>query len=233
MSAEAREGYKRTDAGVVPQDWDVKRLGELGTVNAGGTPSRSNPAYWNGGIPWVTTSEVDFQTVTHAEQFITAEGLKNSAAKLLAPGTILMALYGQGKTRGKVGVLGIEASANQACAAISIGRAVSREYVFHFLASQYEAIRDLSNSGNQLNLSGSIVRSIYVLLPPKAEQEAIAEAFRDVNALIESLEQLIAKKRHIKQGAMQELLTGKRRLPGFDGEWAETREVAPLVRTPN
>ena len=215
----ARPGYKQTEVGVIPDDWEVKRLGELAKISAGATPSRANPRYWNGDIPWITTSEVDFYTISHAEQFITKEGLNNSAAKLLSPGTLLMALYGQGKTRGKVGVLGIQAATNQACAAISLNRGVSGKFVLHFLGSQYEAIRNLSNTGNQENLNSSLVRSISIVLPTKAEQEAIAEALSDADALIESLEQLLAKKRHLKQGAMQELLTGKKRLAGFSGEW--------------
>jgi len=223
VSTKVKPGYKQAEVGMIPDDWDLKRLGDLAEVSAGGTPDRANPRYWNGDVPWVTTSEVDFCTITCAGQFITKEGLSNSAAKLLPPGTILMALYGQGKTRGKVGVLGIEAATNQACAAIRLRRPVDGAFVFCLLASQYEAIRNLSNTGNQENLNGSIVRSIPILLPPEPEQRAIAEALSDADALIESREQLIAKKRHLKQGAMQELLTGKRRLPGFSGEWGVKR----------
>ena len=100
---------------------------------------------------------------------------------------------------------------------------MSSTFVFHFLASRYESIRGMSNSGSQENLSGQIVRSIRIPIPPtKAEQEAIAEALSDADSLIESLELLLVKKRQIKQGTSQELLTGKRRLPGFDGEWIVT-----------
>jgi type I restriction enzyme, S subunit len=130
-----------------------------------------------------------------------------------------MALYGQGKTRGKVGLLGIEASTNQACAAICLNRNVSPEFIFQSLASQYEAIRNLSNTGNQENLNGAIVRSIPILLPPESEQRAIAAALGDVDALLGALTRLIAKKRDLKQTAMQQLLTGQIRLPGFSREW--------------
>jgi type I restriction enzyme, S subunit len=215
-------GYKQTAVGVIPEAWEMKRLGELASVTAGGTPSRTNARYWKGDIPWVTTSEVDFYTITRAEQHITKEGLNNSAAKLLPSGTILMALYGQGKTRGKIGILGIEAATNQACAAISLNPGVCRDFIFHFLASRYEAIRNLSNTGNQENLNGSIVRSISILLPPEIEQRAIARSLSDVDALIGALDQLIAKKSDLKQAAMQQLLTGQTRLPGFRGEWEET-----------
>jgi type I restriction enzyme S subunit len=220
---EVNPGYKQATLGIIPEDWEVKSLGELAFVTAGGTPSRANSRYWNGDIPWITTSEVDFDTICHAQQHITKEGLNNSAAKLLPRGTILMALYGQGKTRGKVGVLGIEAAANQACAAISLNRGVSSEFIFYQLASQYDSIRRLSNNGNQENLNGSLVRSITILLPPLPEQRAIATALGDVDALLDALNRLIVKKRDLKQAAMQQLLTGKTRLPGFTGEWDQVK----------
>jgi restriction endonuclease S subunit len=94
-----------------------------------------------------------------------------------------------------------------------------REFIFHFLASQYDAIRSLSNTGNQENLNSSLVRSISVLLPPETQQGTIAAALSDVDALLAGLTRLIAKKRDLKQAAMQRLLTGQSRLPGFSGEW--------------
>ena len=76
-------------------------MGGVAEVSAGGTPSRGVPEYWNGSIPWITTTEVDFGRIEVTSQYISELGLKSSAAKLLKPGTILLALYGQGKTRGK------------------------------------------------------------------------------------------------------------------------------------
>lgn len=227
---EVRSGYKQTECGVIPEDWSLKPLGDVAAVTAGGTPSRTNAKFWNGDIPWVTTSEVDFDTINRAEQFVTKEGLNNSAAKLLPPGTLLMALYGQGKTRGKIAILGIEAATNQACAAISLKPGVSREFIFHFLSSKYDAIRNLSNTGNQENLNSSLVRSISILLPPEAEQRAIATALSDVDALLDGLTRLIAKKRDLKQAAMQQLLTGQTRLPGFQGDW-EYAKVQDVIVT--
>jgi len=224
---ELRPGYKQTDVGVIPEDWEVKPLGELASVTAGGTPRRTNPRYWNGEIPWITTSEVDFCRIDQAEQFITKDGLLNSAAKLFSSGTLLMALYGQGKTRGKVAILGIEAATNQACAAIALKPGACREFMFHFLASRYDAIRNLSNTGNQENLTSTLVRSIRIVLPPDAEQRAIADALSDVDALLGGLDRLIAKKRDLKQAAMQQLLTGQTRLPGFHGEW-RTAKISQL-----
>lgn len=210
-----KAAFKQTEVGTIPEDWDVKRISDFASVGSGGTPSREIASYWGGDIPWITTSQIDFGTIVEAEQYITQDGLNNSAAKLLPAGTLLMALYGQGKTRGKVGVLGLPAATNQACAFIALHGNVSKEFILHFLASRYEAIRNSSNTGSQENLNGNIVKGTLVAFPSLSEQQAIATALSDADALIESLEQLLAKKRQIKQGAMQELLTGKRRLPGF------------------
>jgi type I restriction enzyme S subunit len=213
---DVKPGYKQSEIGVIPKDWDVQALGDIAAIAAGGTPSRRVSEYWNGGIPWVTTTEIDFKTIRETAESISTLGLKNSAAKFLAPETLLLALYGQGKTRGKVAVLGIEATTNQACASIVLSPDVSQGFIFYFLSSQYKAIRSMSNAGSQDNLSGRIVKQIMVPLPPtKAEQDAIAQSLSDADAFIESLEQLLAKKRNLKRGAIQELLTGKKRLLGF------------------
>jgi type I restriction enzyme S subunit len=214
-------GIKQADMGSIADDWIIRELGSFSEVTSGGTPSRGVQEYWNGKIPWVTTSELGFRTITSASQYISQLGLNNSAAKLLKPGTLLLALYGQGKTRGKVSMLGIEAATNQACASIVVEPDISREYVFQLLVSKYDIIRSMSNSGSQDNLTGHLVKSIVVPLPPtKIEQDAIAAALTDADSLIESLERLVAKKTDIKKGAMQELLTGRKRLPGFDAEWS-------------
>jgi len=212
-------GYKQTEVGVIPEDWEVKNIGDFGFVSSGGTPLRTNNLYWNGSIPWITTTQINFNIINDTEQFITQEGLSNSSAKLFPPGTLLMAMYGQGKTRGKVAILGIEASTNQACAGILFTDNVYAKYVFYYLASQYENIRNLSNTGNQENLSGLIIKSIRIPLPPLPEQKAIASVLSDVDELISALDKLIAKKRHIKTATMQQLLAGKTRLPGFGEEW--------------
>ncbi len=228
MNTAVRAGYKLTEVGVIPVDWEVKRIGDLATVNSGGTPSRKNAAFWGGEIPWVTTSKIDFNTITDADEFITEAGLKNSAAKIFPVGTLLIALYGQGKTRGKVAMLGFIATTNQACAAISLFANINRDYLLHFLVSRYEAIRNSSNSGSQENLSGQIIKGLPVVLPTVAEQRAIATALSDVDALLTKLDQLIAKKRDIKQAAMQQLLTGQIRLPGFSGDW-EVKQLGDVA----
>ncbi len=124
-----------------------------------------------------------------------------------------MAMYGQGKTRGKVAILSVEALTNQACAAITFGQDVHQSYVFHYLVFQYEAIRNLSNTGNQENLNGLIIKSIQIPLSSTLEeQRSIATLLSDMDTEIAALESRRTKTQALKQGMMQELLTGRTRL---------------------
>lgn len=172
------EAHRETEVGPVPESWGVAAIDEHFSVVSGGTPSRSNATYWSGGtIPWVKTTEVNYSMITETEEHITQAGLNESAAKLLPPGTLLMAMYGQGVTRGKVGILGIQASCNQACAAMTpTDDEVTPRYLYHYLTSRYEAIRSLAHGGQQQNLNLDIVRKIGIAVPPTIdEQQEIVE----------------------------------------------------------
>ena len=162
------EVQKITSIGPVPESWVIKPINAHFSVVSGGTPSRSTPAYWTGGvIPWVKTTEVDYCVIRETKEHITQDGLDSSTAKLLPPGTLLLAMYGQGVTRGKVAILGIEATCNQACAAIMSldDNVVDTKYLYHFLTFRYEEIRRLAHGGQQQNLNLDIVRSFPIARP--------------------------------------------------------------------
>lgn len=204
---------------MVPEGWKLATVEDIATVSSGGTPSRKEASYWDGEIPWVTTAEVHFGTITDTAQKITSSGLKNSSAKLFPKNTILMAMYGQGKTRGQVAKLGIEASTNQACAAILLKNNNNADYYYLFLESRYEYIRSMANTGGQENLSAGIVKSIKVPIPPLDEQKKIAQILSTWDQAITATERLLENSQQRKKGLMQQLLTGKKRLPGFEGVW--------------
>lgn len=212
---------------MVPNGWKLSTIEEISSVSSGGTPSRKNESYWNGNIPWVTTAEVQFKIIEDTAEKITEEGLANSSAKLFPVDTILIAMYGQGKTRGQVAKLGIEASTNQACAAIILKAGYHVDYYYQFLISQYDNIREMANSGGQENLSGGIVKSIKVPVPPLPEQKKIAKILSTWDKAISTTEKLIATSQQQKKALMQQLLTGKKRLvnpetgKAFEGEWEE------------
>lgn len=154
--------------------WVTEPLGENYVVSSGGTPSRAVAEYWTGGtIPWVKTTEVNYTVISETSEHITQPGLDNSAAKILPVGTILLAMYGQGVTRGKVAVLGIEAASNQACAAIlPKNDAVDSRYLYHYLAHQYDELRHLAHGGQQQNLNLDIVRDFPITYPVSSDRQA-------------------------------------------------------------
>jgi type I restriction enzyme S subunit len=189
------------------REWESDSLGNIFETSSGGTPSRTVKAYWNGDIPWVTTSLVDFGVITSAEEFLTSEGLKNSSAKLFPKGTVLMAMYGQGKTRGQVALLGIKAATNQACAAILPRKDIDPYFVFLNLAGRYEEIREMSNSGGQDNLSQGLVREIRFAFPPDAaEQRKVTVFLSSLDSMVNAESQKLEALKTHKRGLMQKLI---------------------------
>ena len=207
-------------------DWLDSKIDDIAVVTSGGTPSRSNPKFWNGNIPWVTTSLVNFNVINQAEEFITQQGLDNSSAKIFPKNTILMAMYGQGITRGKVAVLGIEATTNQACAAIKLKKSFDIKFIFQNLMNRYDEIRDLSNEGGQKNLSAGIIKEIQISFPQKEEQTKIASFLFAVDEKISQLTQKHALLSQYKQGMMQKLFSQQIRFKADDGsEFGEWEDI--------
>ena len=199
-------------------------LGKIANVATGGTPIRDTPEYWGGSIPWVGTGQIDFNIIQSPSDYLTEKGLAASAAKLLPKGTLLMAMYGQGATRGKVGILGIDAATNQACAAITPKDGlIESEFLFHVLEASYTRIRRLSNIGGQDNLNTTLIREIPVPVLTKPERDTVVAAAREWTEGIQKTSDLLDALECRKQGLMQQLLTGRRRLKGFKGKWKTYR----------
>jgi len=205
------KGYKNTEVGVIPEDWEVKAIGKYTDVTSGGTPSTLIREYWDGPIRWMNSGELNLKIVYEVENRITELGLNESATKLVPKNCVLIGLAGQGKTRGTVAINKVELCTNQSIAAILPSDEVFYEYLYYNLDSRYFELRGLSTGdGGRGGLNLTIIKNLLISLPPtKAEQTAIATALSDADALINSLEKLIAKKRNIKQGAMQQLLQPK------------------------
>ena len=211
-----QQGYKWTEVGVIPEDWETQTLDTVCSVYSGGTPSTNRQDFYGGHIPWITSGDLNARRITEVSTYLTQSGFESSAAKMINKGDLVVALYGA--TSGVVAVSEIDAAINQAVLAIKTNRC-ENEYLFHHLESRKNQIVATYTQGGQPNLSGKIIRSLVIVIPPPLEQRAIAEVLSDVDGLIDSLDALIAKKRAIKQATMQQLLTGKTRLPGFSGDW--------------
>lgn len=183
--------------------WEVKKLGDISSIGTGSTPNRKNKDFYkNGTYPWVKSTEVCNLPIYSVEEYITEEALKNSNCTLYPPNTILMAMYGQGKTRGQIGLLKIEACTNQAVAAIMPTKEVVDEiFLSQHLMLMYEHIRNMARGGNQANLNLSIVKSIQIFLPPLSLQRLFAQRIEqiereksEVQKSIQDLETLLASR---------------------------------------
>ena len=216
------EGYTASGKHPIPNDWEITLIGSIAQLSSGCTPSRKNPEYWNGEIPWVTTGELEQKYITKTKERVTRNALDNTALNIYPSGTLLMAMYGQGKTRGSTAILGIDATINQACLAINVAES-STKFLFYVLQHSYHDIRKLSNTGNQENLNADIIRSFPIPWAPMNEQLHICQILTAQDNVIELKEKLLTEKQRQKKYLMQQLLTGKKRLPGFDGEWKRNK----------
>ena len=155
---------------------------EIASVVSGGTPSRAKPEYWeNGKIPWVKTTELQNNIITTVEEYITEEGLKGSSAKIVPKNTVLIAMYGQGKTRGMTGFLGIDASTNQACACLLPSDKINSVFLWKYFELSYTELREMAKGGNQPNLNGNMIKNFPVLMPPMNLQEQFVDFVNQVD----------------------------------------------------
>jgi len=160
----------------LPEGWVWVSVEQIANVGTGGTPLRSKREYYDDGkIPWVTSGALNKEFVSDADEYITDLAVQATNAKVFPAHTLLVAMYGEGKTRGKVSELLIEAATNQACAAILMEglSAKIRDYVKLFFLKNYEDIRHLSSGGVQPNLNLSHIKATAIPLPPFAEQYRI------------------------------------------------------------
>ena len=187
--------------------WKVERLGNLCTITSGGTPDRKNEEYWkNGTIPWVKTTELQNNELSIVEEYITEKGLDESAAKIGPEETILLAMYGQGKTRGMTAFLKIQASTNQACACIlpTKSKELSQRFIWYFLIMNYENIRNLAVGCNQLNLNSNLVKSIQIPIPPLDLQNQFAAFVQQIDKSKFVVKQQITDLQELLDSKMQE-----------------------------
>ena len=219
-----KPGYKQTEIGVIPEDWEIKYLSDFGKIQSGGTPSTTMAEYWGGNIAWCTPSDITSTPTKYinvTERTITEAGLNNSAATVMPAGSILLCTRA---TIGELKINSIPMATNQGFKNITVNNSGNAEFLYYLLQTKKSRMLDLAIGSTFLEISKTALSKILLQIPMRDEQNKIADALSDMDNLVVVLEKQIAKKKAIKQGAMQELLTGKRRLPGFSGEW-ETRTL--------
>lgn len=216
--------------GEVPAHWGVSALGYLAAIDTGATPDRGEAAYWNGSIPWVKTGEINWAPIRATEETISDEGLASSATKLAKPGTLLMAMYGQGVTRGRVALLEIEATYNQACAAILFGPRIEPEFGRYFFMAAYDYVRDMGNETSQMNLSAGLIAKIKLAIPPAKEQKDIIRfldsAVRKQESLRREAELAIRLLRERRSALISAAVTGQIDVRGVTAQQINIEEAA-------
>lgn len=199
-------------------EWSVRRIGDFAEVKAGGTPSTAVPRYWGGEVRWMSSGEIHKKRVWEVAGRITQDGLRESSAQLLPVGTVLMALAGQGKTRGTVAVSHVELATNQSVAGIFPSDQHDSDFLYYNLDTRYDELRgESAGDGGRGGLNLTIIKRLDVLMPCVDEQRAIATVLNEVDGEIVALERRLKSARAIKTGMMQELLTGRTRLPAVAG----------------
>ncbi len=225
---EVPDGYMKTKVGVIPADWNICTINDIATVSSGSTPNRKKEEYWNGNIPWVTTGELESGYVKQTKEAITVKALIETNLKTYLPGTLLLAMYGQGKTRGTVARLCINATINQACAGIVV-QSGNSDYVYFVLQKAYENIRKLSNSGSQDNLNADIIKSYTIAYPLLHEQNKIATILSTQDKVIELYEKKIEQLQLLKKICLKKMfpkegsLVPEVRFPGFTAPWEQCK----------
>lgn len=192
---------------------DKNKIGYYFDVGTGATPRRENSEYYEGNIPWVKTTEVDNCYINSTSEHISESAIKETNCSLYPPGTILMAMYGQGKTRGKVAYLNINATTNQACAALQLKKEYENDvnliYVFYYLQIIYEFLRTLSQGGGRPNMNLSIVRNIPLYLPDIKQQELFAEKVQELESYIKSQQAELENAKTMFQSLLHHSFTGE------------------------
>jgi len=192
-------------------EWVSRRIGDISDSSSGGTPLSSVSAYYGGSIPWVSISDMTSsgKYLVMTERSLTDEGLAASAAKVFPAGTVLYAMYA---SIGECSIAAIELCSSQAILGIRPRESCDGHYLYYWLVSKKDEVRAMGQHGTQANLNADMVKDFRVPLPTIDEQRAIANVLSDMDAEIEALERRRDKTRLLKQGMMQELLTGRVRL---------------------
>jgi type I restriction enzyme S subunit len=211
-----REGYQQTAIGLIPCDWEVKKVGDICDFIV---PGRNKPKNFGGDIPWITTPDInDDGSVSNSKLglLIPRDEAKKIGSKVVPINSVIMTCAGE---LGLVALTKNEIVVNQQLHVFIPSPIIDSLFLFYIIKIQNNYINSIATKTAVPYINKDNCNSIPIPLPPLPEQKAIAEVLGDVDRLINACDKLIAKKRDIKQGAMQELLAGRSRLPGFSGKW--------------
>ena len=188
-------------------DWEQRKVSDVAEIIAGGTPSTKNDEYWNPGeISWLSSGEVHKKYIVETNVTISQKGYDNSSARMVPAGSVLIALAGQGKTRGTVAITCIPLSTNQSIAAMIFNDTMYPQFVFSNLESRYDELRSISSGdGSRGGLNKRIVGNVIVPYTLRAEQKAIGNIFYDLDQLITLHQRKLEKLQQIKKAMLEKM----------------------------
>lgn len=220
------ELQKATEIGRIPNSWDVVKLGSLARIGNGSTPKRDNEAYWREGtIPWLNSTKIHERFITQADQFVTELAVKECHLPSVKPGSLLIAITGQGKTLGNSALVSFETCINQHLAyAQFTSQQIVPEFVLWFMQTRYEHLRSISQAGGSTKgaLTCGYLKSYPIPLPSLGEQHDIAQVFIALDKKVKSLETKRAKLASLFRTLLHSLMTAQIRVKGIDVLKSET-----------
>jgi len=197
-------------------NYPTVEVADLCKISSGGTPSRQVAEYFGGDIPWVKTTEVRDEVIYETEETLTQLGLENSSAKIYPRGSLIVAMYGQGATRGRTAKLGIDAATNQACAVLTrFSEQVEPDFLWFYLMSEYDDLRDLASGNNQPNLNAEMIATYSIPLPPLEVQRDLVRRVEESRAEVTRLRAQAARHAQEAQAEVEAAILGSEDLPGF------------------
>ena len=207
-------GQDISDLPVLPEGWVWSSFGESFEVYVGSTPRRNRPDYWNGTLYWVSSGEVAFNRIQATKERVTENGATNSRLQLHPQGTVLLAMIGEGKTRGQSAILDVPAYSNQNSAAIRVSQSgLCPEYVFYFLWGRYDVTRQVGSGNNQPALNKSRVQKIAFPLPPLVEQYRIVAEVERRLSVIQKVEAAVdaslKRTERLRQSVLKQAFCGR------------------------
>jgi type I restriction enzyme S subunit len=210
------ETQKQTEIGPVPESWDTVRLGEVCVLGTGTTPPTARPEYYDGDVPFVKTADIANNRIKISQTNVSHEAVKDCGLKLYPPGTVLMAMYGQGKTRGQVSLLEISAATSQNAAAIQPSTEINSEFLWQYLISRYQVLRGSGALGHISHLNLGYLRDFQILKPPILIQCEIAEILRTIDSRLTLIDSRKLVLNDLFRTLLHQLMTAQIRVNDLD-----------------
>lgn len=206
------ETQKETEIGLVPESWEAVRLGSVCALSTGTTPSTKDKHYYEGTIPFIKTADIINNRISSASTFISQQAVEDYSLKLFPPGTVLMAMYGQGKTRGQVSLLEIAATTTQNAGAIQPSKEIDSAFLWHYLLSCYERLRGMGSLGHLSHLNLGYLRDLMIVKPSLDEQRKFAEILDALDRKIILHQQKRSVLEELFKSLLQKLMTDEIRV---------------------